>query len=243
MAWFRRMGADEVAYHQKTVVGRADDHPGAALDYYGSRGETPLRWGGAGAARMALAGEVTIDWATDQAQRWITDTTTSGADPGLDLTPARTPQVPPEDERPLEERQAQAYRRVRDLEDDLHDLQAGTGRWQHTPVGAAARRRNVAHNALDDAHRRVANPHLRRRERRHATQALEERTIDFQEVQREWSTTGQPAEDTLRDALTQARRAQNHLTAEAQARRLEALLPAPVPTRGLGLGQGMGLGL
>jgi conjugative relaxase-like TrwC/TraI family protein len=61
MAWFRPIGADEVAYHQATVVGRADDHPGAALDYYGSRGETPLRWGGAGAARLGLAGEVTSD--------------------------------------------------------------------------------------------------------------------------------------------------------------------------------------
>ncbi len=61
MAWFRPMGADEVAYHQATVVGRDDDHPGAALDYYGSRGETPLRWGGAGAARLGLVGEVTPD--------------------------------------------------------------------------------------------------------------------------------------------------------------------------------------
>jgi conjugative relaxase-like TrwC/TraI family protein len=61
MAWFRPMGADQVAYHQATVVGRADDHPGAALDYYGSRGETPLRWGGAGAARLGLYGEVTAD--------------------------------------------------------------------------------------------------------------------------------------------------------------------------------------
>jgi conjugative relaxase-like TrwC/TraI family protein len=61
MAWFRPMGANEVAYHQATVVGRADDHPGAALDYYGSRGETPLRWGGAGAARLGLHGEVTLD--------------------------------------------------------------------------------------------------------------------------------------------------------------------------------------
>jgi conjugative relaxase-like TrwC/TraI family protein len=59
MAWFRRMGVDEVAYHQATVVGRGDDHPGQALDYYGSRGETPLRWGGAGAARLGLVGEVT----------------------------------------------------------------------------------------------------------------------------------------------------------------------------------------
>jgi conjugative relaxase-like TrwC/TraI family protein len=59
VAWFRAMGADEVAYHQATVVGRADDHPGAALDYYGSRGETPRRWADARATRLGLAGEVT----------------------------------------------------------------------------------------------------------------------------------------------------------------------------------------
>jgi conjugative relaxase-like TrwC/TraI family protein len=59
MAWFRPMGVNEVAYHQATVVGRADDHPGAALDYYGSRGETPLRWAGSGASRLGLVGEVT----------------------------------------------------------------------------------------------------------------------------------------------------------------------------------------
>jgi conjugative relaxase-like TrwC/TraI family protein len=59
VAWFRAMGVDQVAYHEATVLGREDDHPGQALDYYGSRGETPLRWGGAGAARLGLAGEVT----------------------------------------------------------------------------------------------------------------------------------------------------------------------------------------
>jgi conjugative relaxase-like TrwC/TraI family protein len=59
VAWFRRMGLDEVAYHQATVLSREDDHPGRALDYYGSRGETPLRWGGDGAARLGLADEVT----------------------------------------------------------------------------------------------------------------------------------------------------------------------------------------
>ena len=61
MAWFRPMGADEVAYHQATVLDRADDHPGAALDYYGTRGETPLRWGGDGATRLGLTGEVSAD--------------------------------------------------------------------------------------------------------------------------------------------------------------------------------------
>ena len=59
MAWFRRWASTQVAYHEATVLGREDDHPGQALDYYGSRGETPLRWGGAGADRLGLHGEVT----------------------------------------------------------------------------------------------------------------------------------------------------------------------------------------
>jgi conjugative relaxase-like TrwC/TraI family protein len=61
MAWFRQMGVDEVAYHQATVLGRDDDHPGRTLDYYGSRSETPLRWGGNGADWLGLSGEVTAE--------------------------------------------------------------------------------------------------------------------------------------------------------------------------------------
>jgi conjugative relaxase-like TrwC/TraI family protein len=61
VARFAVMGAESVAYHQDNVMDRADDHPGRALDYYGSRGETPLRWGGAGAARLGLYGEVTAE--------------------------------------------------------------------------------------------------------------------------------------------------------------------------------------
>src|ERR1700749_4967902 len=59
MAHMRRMGAAEVQYHKQTVLERGDDYPGLALEYYGSRGETPLRWGGIGAARPGLAGAVT----------------------------------------------------------------------------------------------------------------------------------------------------------------------------------------
>ena len=59
MAWMRMMGADSVAYHEKTVMGRVDDFPGRALAYYASRGETPLVWGGAGAERLGLVGRVT----------------------------------------------------------------------------------------------------------------------------------------------------------------------------------------
>src|SRR6516162_977786 len=59
MAHMRRMGSAEVEYHKQTVLERRDDYPGRALEYYGSRGETPLRWGGSGAARLGLEGTVT----------------------------------------------------------------------------------------------------------------------------------------------------------------------------------------
>jgi len=58
MAWMRMMGAESVAYHRATVLERGDDFPGQALAYYASRGETPLVWGGGGAARLGLAGAV-----------------------------------------------------------------------------------------------------------------------------------------------------------------------------------------
>src|SRR5215210_583469 len=53
------MGADSVEYHRQTVLARGDDHPGQALAYYASRGETPLRWGGRGAETLGLEGAVT----------------------------------------------------------------------------------------------------------------------------------------------------------------------------------------
>ncbi len=57
----RRMGSAEVEYHKQTILERDDDHPGLALEYYGSRGETPLRWGGTGESRLGLSGAVTED--------------------------------------------------------------------------------------------------------------------------------------------------------------------------------------
>jgi conjugative relaxase-like TrwC/TraI family protein len=59
MAWMAMMGADSVAYHYANAAERADDHPGRALEYYASRGETPLRWGGSGAVDLGLVGRVT----------------------------------------------------------------------------------------------------------------------------------------------------------------------------------------
>jgi conjugative relaxase-like TrwC/TraI family protein len=58
VAWFRMMGIDSVKYHRRTVLDRGDDHQGQALAYYGSRGETPLQWGGQIADRLGLTGAV-----------------------------------------------------------------------------------------------------------------------------------------------------------------------------------------
>lgn len=52
------MGAESVEYHRATVLGRTDDYPGRAMDYYASRGETPLVWGGSGRAGLGLEGPV-----------------------------------------------------------------------------------------------------------------------------------------------------------------------------------------
>ncbi|MDQ6837684.1 MAG: relaxase domain-containing protein, partial [Actinomycetota bacterium] len=57
VAWMRMMGAESVAYHRATVLERGDDHPGQALAYYATRGETPLVWGGSGAP-LGLSGAV-----------------------------------------------------------------------------------------------------------------------------------------------------------------------------------------
>ena len=61
MAWMRLMGTDSVGYHERTVLERGDDPVGNALDYYASRGETPMVWGGAGAATLGVEGEVALD--------------------------------------------------------------------------------------------------------------------------------------------------------------------------------------
>ncbi len=57
------MGGHSVVYHDHTVAGRGDDPVANALDYYASRGETPMSWGGSGASLLGLEGEVDMaDW-------------------------------------------------------------------------------------------------------------------------------------------------------------------------------------
>jgi conjugative relaxase-like TrwC/TraI family protein len=57
----RMMGTESVEYHRATVLERADDHPGMALEYYASRGETPLVWGGSGAVSLGVSGPVSSE--------------------------------------------------------------------------------------------------------------------------------------------------------------------------------------
>ena len=56
----RMMGADSVEYHEHTVAGRGDDPVAASGEYYASRGETPMSWGGSGCGLLGLEGEVDL---------------------------------------------------------------------------------------------------------------------------------------------------------------------------------------
>jgi conjugative relaxase-like TrwC/TraI family protein len=60
VAWMRMMGADSVDYHERTVAGRGDDPVTASGEYYSSRGETPMSWGGSGCGLLGVAGEVDL---------------------------------------------------------------------------------------------------------------------------------------------------------------------------------------
>jgi conjugative relaxase-like TrwC/TraI family protein len=59
----RMMGAESVGYHEHSVLGRGDDAVANAHEYYASRGESPMVWGGSGASAVGLKGEVSVvEW-------------------------------------------------------------------------------------------------------------------------------------------------------------------------------------
>jgi hypothetical protein len=47
-------GREVCVYHRATVIERVDDFAAQSLDYYASRRETPLVWGGSGAGDLGL---------------------------------------------------------------------------------------------------------------------------------------------------------------------------------------------
>ncbi|MFP5322362.1 MAG: MobF family relaxase [Acidimicrobiia bacterium] len=108
------MGAGSVRYHEQVVLGRADDFPGQTLAYYGSRGETPMRWGGAGAKRLGLAG------ATDPADYHAVFATGGARDPILDKRLVSTKR--PGMELVVSAHKSVAVLGVVDRADDMHQI-------------------------------------------------------------------------------------------------------------------------
>jgi len=85
--------------------------------------------------------DLQADWGVARHQRWITDTP---ARPGRQPAPARfrqarPPRAPEVPVRSAVERRDDAQRHLIELHEELDELLAGTGRWQHTPAGQAAR--------------------------------------------------------------------------------------------------------
>jgi hypothetical protein len=130
--------------------------------------------------------DLTLDWSDDQHQRWITDT----------ATPA-----PQEPEQTPEQRRVTSYRTLGALNDDLRDLFAGRGRWEHTPEGANARTRNEVRTALDDAQRRAAHPSTGRRDRRAARREADALAPVLDVAEARWQAVGRPAADDLRQTI------------------------------------------
>jgi len=126
-----------------------------------------------------------IDWTNDQHQRWITDTPAAFA-------PVSTP----------EEHRFTAHRRLGDLNDDLRDLLAGRGRWQHTPEGENARNRNDLRSRLEAAQRRTVHPATSRRDRRSAVREVDALAPALDAAEGRWASVGQPAADDLRQTIT-----------------------------------------
>ncbi len=181
------------------------------------------------------------DWGAQRHQRWISDTP---AQPGNHAEPAtahpsleRLPVVP------SEVTALDPVERLRVLIDDSHDLHAGTGRWTHTPAGAAARERNRARTQLEGAQRTAQNPSLRRRERRAAAKTIDTLAASLDQADRGWQQLGEPIAVQLHEQITTTRDdvERRHL-AEAQ-QRLNRYLRSSLPEPSIDPGRDLGIGL
>lgn len=167
--------------------------------------------------------DLQADWGVGRAQRWIS---TTRAQPGVEPEPARS------DPPALLERRHQARERLHELEDDHDTLLAGTGRWQDTEAGAAARGLNDSRDRLAAARRVGDDPDARRSERRAALKALPQLENDVEKAQQVWNRIGAPEARlietditaTARDLADLAREDLNARTARIQARAAERSL-------------------
>lgn len=108
-------------------------------------------------------------------------------------------------------------------------LLAGTGRWQDTEAGVAARGLNTARDRLAEARRVADDPDAGRRDRRAAAKALPQLEIDVEEAHQVWNQVGAPEarllerdiEATTRNLADIAREDISARTAQIQARAVE----------------------
>ena len=92
---------------------------------------------------------------------------------------------------------SQATYDMKMFDEDLAHLHAGTGRWQPTPAGVAARALTAARAQHAQSERRAAAPDLGRFQRRHAIGDLTKaaRTVDA--ALQAWDRHGRPEADQL----------------------------------------------
>ncbi len=148
--------------------------------------------------------DLQADWSVERHQRWITDTAANDNRHATDRSIAARPPARPA---PIDGLLA--------LERDVRDLYAGSGRWQSSPAGAAARALKGTSDALKVAQTRAARPDLRRRDRRNTTKAIPQLTANLDTARRQWQTVGQPIADDLQARI---RRVREQITRETQRR-------------------------
>jgi conjugative relaxase-like TrwC/TraI family protein len=188
-----------------------------------------------------VANDLETDWSTETHQRWITDTP---ARPGDHPEPhsAAAADVPPAVV-PSAAATLDPARQLRVLTDDYHDLQAGTGRWTHTPAGTAARARNQTRAQLDSAQRNARNANLRRRDRRAAAKSINTLTAAQAHAEHQWQELGEPLAEQFRNQITTTRHEveRQHLT--EVRRRLDRHFNSRLPEPSIDHGRDLGIGL
>jgi len=155
----------------------------------------------AGAADEA-AERVGWTWGTERRQHWAHDQ--GQPQPKLNLARVRRERNLLDDivRRGVEDDLSQATYNLKMLDEDLAYLHDGTGGWQSTPAGSAARALNLACARHAQAERKATAPDLRMFQRRHAARHLSEAARELDAAQLAWDRHGQPEVDRL--GLTRA---------------------------------------
>ncbi|MDZ7676029.1 MAG: hypothetical protein U5K30_13305, partial [Acidimicrobiales bacterium] len=84
---------------------------------------------------------------------------------------------------------------------DLRELQTGTGRYEHTATGHAARQVANARQNLERATTAAGSPTLSRRRRRKAEALVGAYRAAYQEAAHQWSATGHDVEQDLHTGI------------------------------------------